>query len=91
MIDAQHLPTVKMDELSMGMSNDYEIAIEEGATLVLADNKGKEFTVPLAEIDERVKSNLSLMPANVAEILNEREFLDLVSFLLAQRQKVEPK
>jgi len=25
---------VKMDELSMGMSNDYEVAIEEGATLV---------------------------------------------------------
>jgi putative heme-binding domain-containing protein len=64
---------------------------EEGATLVLADNKGKEFTVPLADIDERVKSNLSLMPANVAEILNEREFLNLVSFLLSQRQKVEPK
>lgn len=64
---------------------------EEGATLVLADNKGKEFTVPLADIDERVKSTLSLMPANVAEILNEREFLDLVSYLLSQRQKVEPK
>ena len=64
---------------------------EEGATLVLADNKGKEFTVPLADIDERVKSNLSLMPANVAEILNEREFLDLVSYLLSQRQKVELK
>lgn len=62
---------------------------EEGATLVLADNKGKEFTVPLGDIDERVKSNLSLMPANVAEMLNEREFLDLVSFLLSQRQKVE--
>jgi hypothetical protein len=28
------LPGVKMDELSMGMSNDYEVAIEEGATLV---------------------------------------------------------
>ena len=28
------LPTVRMDELSMGMSNDYEVAIEEGATLV---------------------------------------------------------
>lgn len=62
---------------------------EEGATLVLADNKGKEFTAPLADIDERVKSNLSLMPANVAEILNEREFLDLISYLLSQRQKVE--
>jgi PLP dependent protein len=33
-IDALHLPSVKMDELSMGMSNDYEVAIEEGATLV---------------------------------------------------------
>ena len=64
---------------------------EEGATLVLVDNKGKEFTVPLAEIDERVKSNLSLMPANVGEVLTEREFLDLVSYLLSQRQKVETK
>ncbi len=64
---------------------------EEGATLVLVDNKGKEFTVPLADIDERVKSNLSLMPANVGEVLTEREFLDLVSYLLSQRQKVEPK
>ncbi len=64
---------------------------EEGATLVLADNKGKEFTAPLDDIDERVKSNLSLMPANVAEILNEREFLDLVTYLLSQRQKAEPK
>lgn len=34
MIDAQHLPSVKMEELSIGMSNDYEVAIEEGATLV---------------------------------------------------------
>lgn len=28
------LPSVAMDELSMGMSNDYEVAVEEGATLV---------------------------------------------------------
>jgi uncharacterized pyridoxal phosphate-containing UPF0001 family protein len=28
------LPSVTMDELSMGMSNDYEVAIEEGATFV---------------------------------------------------------
>ena len=28
------LPTIAMEELSMGMSNDYEVAIEEGATLV---------------------------------------------------------
>lgn len=29
-----NIPRVTMDELSMGMSNDYEIAIEEGATIV---------------------------------------------------------
>jgi pyridoxal phosphate enzyme (YggS family) len=28
------IPRVKMDELSMGMSGDFEVAIEEGATLV---------------------------------------------------------
>mgnify|MGYP001311861866 CR=1 FL=1 len=33
-IAACRIPSVRMDELSMGMSNDYEIAIEEGATLV---------------------------------------------------------
>ena len=29
-----NLPSVMMDELSMGMSSDYEVAVEEGATLV---------------------------------------------------------
>ena len=28
------IPGVSLDELSMGMSNDYEVAVEEGATLV---------------------------------------------------------
>lgn len=33
-IEASKVPSVRMEELSMGMSNDYEVAIEEGATLV---------------------------------------------------------
>jgi pyridoxal phosphate enzyme (YggS family) len=33
-IDQAHLPTVAMTDLSMGMSHDYEVAIEEGATMV---------------------------------------------------------
>jgi len=33
-IAAAHLPNVSMDELSMGMSHDFEVAIEEGATMV---------------------------------------------------------
>ena len=31
---AKNLPGVKMNELSMGMSGDFEVAVEEGATLV---------------------------------------------------------
>ncbi|MBM4127028.1 MAG: YggS family pyridoxal phosphate-dependent enzyme [Nitrospira sp.] len=31
---AERIPGVSMDELSMGMSNDYAVAVEEGATLV---------------------------------------------------------
>jgi hypothetical protein len=33
-IEARHLPNVSMQELSMGMSHDFEVAIEEGATFV---------------------------------------------------------
>ena len=33
-IRSEHLPGVEMTELSMGMSGDFEVAIEEGATLV---------------------------------------------------------
>jgi len=33
-IEARHLPNVSMHELSMGMSHDFEVAIEEGATIV---------------------------------------------------------
>ncbi|MCP9446087.1 MAG: YggS family pyridoxal phosphate-dependent enzyme [Nitrospira sp.] len=33
-VAAQKIPGVSMEELSMGMSNDYRVAIEEGATLV---------------------------------------------------------
>ena len=33
-INKEKLPGVYMRELSMGMSNDFEVAIEEGATMV---------------------------------------------------------
>ena len=33
-IEARNLPNVSMRELSMGMSHDFEVAIEEGATIV---------------------------------------------------------
>ena len=57
---------------------------EAGATLVLADNKGKEFIVAKQAIDKRIKSNVSPMPTNIAEIISETDFHHLMAFLLAQ-------
>lgn len=33
-VDSRHIPGVSMEELSMGMTSDFEVAIEEGATMV---------------------------------------------------------
>jgi putative heme-binding domain-containing protein len=62
---------------------------EEGATLVFADQKGKEFTVPAESIAQRKRSALSLMPANFGEALTESELHNLLADLLRQRAAVE--
>jgi putative heme-binding domain-containing protein len=63
---------------------------EEGATLILADNKGKEVAVPKDDIEQQAKGSLSLMPANVHEIVSEAEFHDLLAYLLSQKEAKGP-
>lgn len=58
---------------------------EQGALIVLADPMGKEFTVPKADIEEAKQTQLSLMPANVGEIITPADFADLATFLLEQK------
>lgn len=60
---------------------------EEGEVLVFVDSQGKEVTVPKKAIAERRDSQLSLMPANLAEVLQEDELNDLLAFLLAHGAK----
>jgi putative heme-binding domain-containing protein len=60
---------------------------QEGKVLVLADAQGKEVRVPSDEIDQRVVNQLSPMPANVNELVNEAEFVHLLGYLLSQREK----
>jgi putative heme-binding domain-containing protein len=59
---------------------------EEGEIVVLADAQGKEVRIPAAEIDQKSVSSLSLMPGNLAQSIPEAEFVQLVSYLLSQRQ-----
>lgn len=60
---------------------------EEGNVLVVADSQGKEQQVTLNEIEDRQAMPLSPMPANVADLVPETEFYQLLAYLLEQRQK----
>lgn len=62
---------------------------EEGKTVILGDNQGKEVRVRSEDIEEQRLSNLSPMPSNFAEQLNETELRSLLAFLLSQRQPVK--
>jgi len=62
---------------------------EEGEVLVLADAQGKEIRLPTGEVAEREVSKLSPMPANVADLIPESDYYNLLAFLLEQKQKSE--
>lgn len=60
---------------------------EEGAVLVFVDNKGKEFQISKNEVEEQKQSTLSLMPANILEILSPQQLHDLLAYLLQSTKK----
>ena len=64
---------------------------EEGQVLVLADDKGVEQRLPLDQIDQRMLTQQSPMPANVAELVPEADFYHLLAWLLAQRTKADER
>ncbi|HND53252.1 MAG TPA: c-type cytochrome, partial [Pirellulaceae bacterium] len=64
---------------------------EEGQTLVLADNQGKEVRVPMSEIEEQRQSSLSLMPANLVDTLPEADFYHVLTYLSQLRSSSAPK
>jgi putative heme-binding domain-containing protein len=61
---------------------------DEGSQIILADPQGKEFSVAKADIDDQQKTPLSLMPANVPEIVPPDEFSDLIAYLLSQLAQI---
>ena len=57
---------------------------EEGEVIVFVDATGKEIPVPKADIERRVESTLSLMPDNFSEAIPEKDFYNLLAFLLSK-------
>ncbi|MCZ2344444.1 MAG: c-type cytochrome [Bacteroidales bacterium] len=54
---------------------------ETDQTLTLRDANGKDYIIPVADIDARSKSPVSLMPDNLVSALTEEEFLDVIAYL----------
>jgi putative heme-binding domain-containing protein len=57
----------------------------DGEMTIMADNAGKETSFPTAEITEQKKTAASLMPDNVGTTLPPADFIDLITFLSAER------
>jgi putative heme-binding domain-containing protein len=72
--------SLKNGQIVMGL-----VLREEGEIVIVADQQGKEVRVPKDQIDERVVSQLSPMPANLADQIPEADFYHLLAYLLAQR------
>jgi putative heme-binding domain-containing protein len=60
---------------------------QDGEVLVLADAQGKDVRVPASTIEERKLSQLSPMPATMAEQIEEAEFYQVIAYLLSMRPK----
>lgn len=58
---------------------------EEGQVLVMADQAGKEFTIPKNDIAEQTASSITLMPDYFSTALNQEQFNDLMNYLLSLR------
>jgi putative heme-binding domain-containing protein len=60
---------------------------EEGAVLVLADAQGKEVRVGKDAVAERSTSQMSPMPADLADKIPEADFYNLLAYLLEQKPR----
>lgn len=60
--------------------------LETESTLTLADNQGQKHVFAKADIDEQQISPLSSMPEGIEKRFTENEFVDLISFLVSQKE-----
>lgn len=65
------------------------VKVSESETLLtLGDDQGKLHAVPKLEIDERIAQSRSTMPDGLEKRLTDREFLDLMTYLVSQKKSV---
>ncbi|MFP6649960.1 MAG: hypothetical protein VB817_10885, partial [Pirellulaceae bacterium] len=60
---------------------------ETTSTLTIGDNQGKTHTIVRTEIDELKVQVQSTMPDGLEKRLTDREFVDLLIFLISEKKK----
>ena len=61
-------------------------AAEDEKLLTLGDDKGDRHEIPKSEIEERIAQRRSTMPDGLEKRFTDRELLDLLTFLLAEKK-----
>jgi putative heme-binding domain-containing protein len=64
---------------------------EDSRTLTLADEQARTHVIAKAQIEERQSQPRSTMPEGLEKRLTDREFLDLIAFLAAQKKASLPQ
>ena len=63
---------------------------ENEQTLTLADDQGRSHAIAKADIEERHTQTKSTMPDGLEKRLSDRELVDLIAYLIAQRKPAPP-
>ena len=63
------------------------LQFQSNEALELINEKGELITIAKEDIEEQLRSNTSLMPADLYKVINESEFSDLVQYLTTLKQK----
>ena len=65
-------------------------ADETDRTLTLADREGRRHEIPKADIEARARPEQSTMPDGLEKRFSEEEFVDLIAFLVSQKEGRAP-
>jgi putative heme-binding domain-containing protein len=64
--------------------------METETTLTLADNQGQKYTVAKTDIEQQQPSPVSSMPEGLEKRFTQDEFVDLIAFLMSQKESRGP-
>ena len=66
------------------------LASETNDDITLIDNEALRRTYPLAEVEEKLRQSVSLMPADLQKVISTQDLVDLVAYMQTLKKKLDP-